>query len=70
MFNKVFRFSLTLLLSLSTITFLATPSHAAKGYRYWGYFQAPAGSTTWTAAMTGPSVEVRSEEHTSELQSH
>jgi hypothetical protein len=59
MFNKVFRFSLVLLLSLSTITFLATPSHAAKGYRYWGYFQAPAGSTTWTAAMTGPSVEVK-----------
>ena len=59
MFYKVFRFSLTLLLSLSTITFLATPSHAAKGYRYWGYFQAPAGSTTWTAAMTGPSVEVK-----------
>ena len=59
MFYKVFRFSLVLLLSLSTITFLATPSHAAKGYRYWGYFQAPAGSTTWTAAMTGPSVEVK-----------
>ena len=59
MFYKVFRFSLTLLLSLSTITFLATPSLAAKGYRYWGYFQAPAGSTTWTAAMTGPSVEVK-----------
>lgn len=59
MFYKVFRFSLTLLLSLSTLTFLATPSHAAKGYRYWGYFQAPAGFTTWTAAMTGPSVGVK-----------
>ena len=59
MLHKVFRLLITLLLSLSAITFLATPSHAAKGYRYWGYFQAPAGSTTWTAAMTGPSVEVK-----------
>ena len=59
MLHKLFRFSLTLLLSLSAITFFAAPTHAAKGYRYWGYFQAPAGSTTWTAAMTGPSVEVK-----------
>jgi hypothetical protein len=35
------------------------PSHGAKGYRYWGYFQATAGASAWSAAMTGPSVEVK-----------
>ncbi len=48
---------------LSTLAFLtfqfASPANAAMGYRYWGYFQAPAGANTWTAAMTGPSVEVK-----------
>ena len=48
---------------LSTLVFLtfqfASPANAAMGYRYWGYFQAPAGANTWTAAMTGPSVEVK-----------
>ena len=33
-------------------------AHAEKGYRYWGYFQAAAGATQWTAAKTGPSVEL------------
>lgn len=34
-------------------------SHAAsKGWRYWGYFQAAPGSTTWKAAMTGPTVDI------------
>ena len=33
-------------------------AHAEKGYRYWGYFQAAAGANQWTAAMTGPSVEL------------
>lgn len=31
---------------------------ADTGYRYWGYFQAPAGAANWNAAMTGPSVKV------------
>ncbi len=48
---------------LSTLAFLtfqfASPANAAMGYRYWGYFQASAGASTWTAAMTGPSVEVK-----------
>jgi len=36
------------------------PSNAAtKGYRYWGYFQAAPGATTWTAAMTGPTVDIK-----------
>ena len=41
-------------------TLVQIPSaNAETGYRYWGYFQAPAGTSSWTAAMTGPSVEVR-----------
>lgn len=35
-----------------------SPAAADTGYRYWGYFQAGAGATSWTAAMTGPSVAV------------
>lgn len=48
--------------SLFTILFtlVQIPSaNAESGYRYWGYFQAPAGASSWTAAMTGPSTEVR-----------
>jgi hypothetical protein len=47
-------------LSVLILSLLAPiPSHGAKGYRYWGYFQAPAGASAWSAAMTGPSVEVK-----------
>lgn len=36
-----------------------TPTFAAdKGYRYWGYFQSPTGSTPWISAMTGPTTIV------------
>ncbi|MFM8693232.1 MAG: hypothetical protein ACKOCY_01240, partial [Actinomycetota bacterium] len=46
-------------LSILILSLLAPiPSHGAKGYRYWGYFQAGSGASTWSAAMTGPSVEV------------
>lgn len=31
-------------------------AQAEKGYRYWGYFQAAAGASNWTAAMTGPTT--------------
>ena len=38
---------------------LAAPANAAdKGYRYWGYYQAAPGATSWTAAMTGPTVDI------------
>jgi hypothetical protein len=30
-----------------------------KGYRYWGYFQAAPGDSSWTPAMTGPTVNVK-----------
>ena len=36
------------------------PTQAADtGWRYWGYFQAAPGATTWTAAMTGPTVDIK-----------
>jgi hypothetical protein len=59
MFNKSIRATLSISLTLLTLIALPSASHAAKGYRYWGYFQASAGATAWTAAMTGPSVEVK-----------
>lgn len=38
---------------------ITTPANAAgKGWRYWGYYQASAKSTTWKAAMTGPTVDI------------
>jgi LPXTG-motif cell wall-anchored protein len=52
---------LSFLISLISIGIFTNPiaANAEKGYRYWGYFQAAAGATSWTAAMTGPSVEVK-----------
>lgn len=50
------------LLTLFTILFTITPflfssnANAAKGYRYWGYFQAAPNTTEWIPAMTGPST--------------
>ncbi len=31
---------------------------ATKGYRYWGYYQSAANTSTWVAAMTGPTVDI------------
>ena len=50
--KKFFTIVATLLLCSATLT----PAHAESGYRYWGYFQAAKDATSWTAAMTGPSV--------------
>lgn len=48
-----------LVLSIALLI-LATPlASADTGYRYWGYFQAQSGATSWTAAMTGPTIEVK-----------
>ena len=50
------------LVTLAIFAIAATtisPAQAADtGYRYWGYFQAAPKATTWTAAMTGPTVDV------------
>ena len=48
---------LTLPLFIFNLIFTSS-AHAEKGYRYWGYFQAADGATQWTAAKTGPSVEL------------
>lgn len=53
-FSLIFSF-----LTLLALSILPTAAQAETGYRYWGYFQASSGATTWTAAMTGPSVEVK-----------
>ena len=47
------------LVLISTQLVAIPASHAAsKGWRYWGYFQAAPGATTWKAAMTGPTVDI------------
>jgi len=58
MFSKKRSLILVLLTLFITSLFSISASHSAPGYRYWGYFQAASGASTWTAAMTGPSVEV------------
>ena len=37
---------------------VASANAADKGWRYWGYYQAAPGANTWTAAMTGPTVDI------------
>jgi hypothetical protein len=49
-------------LSVVTILLIATGcsnTPVEKGYRYWGYFQAAPGESSWTPAMTGPTVNVK-----------
>ncbi|CAB5239007.1 unannotated protein [freshwater metagenome] len=51
---------ISLLLVISASLFLPSSANAANtGWRYWGYFQAAPGATQWTAAMTGPTVNVK-----------
>lgn len=52
--------SITVALIAALISLSLTPSAdaASKGWRYWGYYQAAAKSTTWKAAMTGPTVDI------------
>lgn len=59
MFSKRARSLISLLLLIITSSISIPSSNAATGYRYWGYFQAQGGAASWTAAMTGPSVEVK-----------
>lgn len=62
MLNKLNKLNKKSLSIISVLTMLAlsiiTPqsAQADKGYRYWGYFQAAAGASNWTAAMTGPTT--------------
>jgi hypothetical protein len=50
---------IAIILIASQAISMAPSQAAAKGYRYWGYFQAAPGATTWTAAMTGPTVDIK-----------
>ena len=59
MFSKIARLLISLSLLIISSSISIPSSNAATGYRYWGYFQAQGGATSWTAAMTGPSVEVK-----------
>lgn len=59
MFSKSARSLISLSFLIISSSISIPSSNAATGYRYWGYFQAQGGATSWTAAMTGPSVEVK-----------
>lgn len=39
-------------------TLAPSASAAEKGWRYWGYYQAAPGAQKWTAALTGPTVDI------------
>ena len=49
----------TLTIALSNLVFAPSANAAEKGWRYWGYYQAAPGANTWTAAMTGPTVDIK-----------
>jgi hypothetical protein len=51
-------FFITLVILISSVFFIPQSNAASKGWRYWGYFQAAPGATKWTAAMTGPTVDI------------
>lgn len=58
--NKVNKsFFAVLILLISTTTSIVSSEAASKGYRYWGYFQAAPSATSWTAALTGPTVDIK-----------
>ena len=47
--------------TLSVISLLLFPlpsAHSSTGYRYWGYFQAKPGETSWSYALTGPTTNI------------
>jgi hypothetical protein len=52
--KKVITF-LTILLTITPFL-LSSNANAAKGYRYWGYFQAAPNTNEWIPAMTGPTT--------------
>lgn len=48
----------TIVAALASQAFISPANAESKGWRYWGYYQAAAKSTTWKAAMTGPTVDI------------
>ena len=57
--KKKLAITVILLLAISNISAISSASAAEKGWRYWGYYQAAPGAKTWTAAMTGPTVDIK-----------
>lgn len=56
------RFTLAIALfamAFAQLITISSASAADKGWRYWGYYQAAPGATKWTAAMTGPTVDIK-----------
>lgn len=56
--NTVHKIALAIILISSQLVAMPTSQAASKGYRYWGYFQAAPGASSWKAAMTGPTVDI------------
>ncbi len=56
--NKRLIVAVVILIATQIIA-IQNSSAAATGWRYWGYFQAAPGATKWTAAMTGPTVDIK-----------
>ncbi len=54
--KKFYLIATSILIAISTLVAIPASSAAEKGWRYWGYSQAAPGATTWTSAMTGPTV--------------
>jgi hypothetical protein len=52
------KIALAIILISSQLVAMPSSQAASKGWRYWGYFQSAPGSTTWKAAMTGPTVDI------------
>jgi hypothetical protein len=50
--------ALILILAAAQMLPISAASAAEKGWRYWGYYQAAPGATKWSAAMTGPTVDI------------
>ena len=48
-----------LVIAFSNLVFAPSVNAAEKGWRYWGYYQAAPGAKAWTAAMTGPTVDIK-----------
>jgi hypothetical protein len=57
--RKISGFLTLALLFTTTFAFIAPANAEGKGWRYWAYYKAAPGEKTWTAAMTGPTVDVK-----------
>jgi hypothetical protein len=56
--NNATKIAIAIILVSTQILSIPASHAATKGWRYWGYFQAAPGTSTWKAAMTGPTVDI------------